>query len=376
MSQATAPEPPIREAGDFIGSTHPESPARETVVPDVLSNIIQRKQPTPSASQPMTVYKMYGDLAIYSGTAHRELARQVADHLGIPLGGADVFQFPNTNTFCRLHQSVRGKDVFVIQPTSPPTNDNLMELLIFIDTLRRDSAGRITAILPYYGYGRTDKKDQPRVPITARLVADLITVAGADRFLTLDLHAGQVQGFFTIPTDELPTVGLFVRRFRQMGWTAEDTSVASPDIGGVGRARDFAERLGLPLVIIEKRRALDGKKTKMFNVIGDVAGRNVLIVDDEIDTAGTLTKAAKFLRQAGARELYACATHAILSKPAAKRLQKSEITRLVVTDTVPISAKKRERIGDRLELLSVAPLLGDVICRIHEGRSVGELFDV
>ncbi|MEA3337548.1 MAG: ribose-phosphate pyrophosphokinase [Chloroflexota bacterium] len=315
-------------------------------------------------------------MAIYSGTAHRRLAQGVSDYVDIPLGGRDVFQFSNTNTFCRLHESVRGKDVFLIQPTCPPVNENLMELLIFLDTLCRDSAGRITAIVPYYGYGRTDKKDQPRVPITARLVADLITVAGADRFLTLDLHAGQIQGFFTIPTDELPTVDLFIRYFKKMKWTPDDMAVVSPDIGGVGRARDFAERLALPLAIIEKRRTRkDGKKTKMFNVIGDVAGKNVLIVDDEIDTAGTLCKAARFLREAGARKLYASATHAILSKPAAKRIEKTGFTQIVVTDTVPIEEKKRRRIGNKLKVLSVAPLLGDVILRIHEGRSVGELFD-
>lgn len=320
-------------------------------------------------------YSLYGDLAIYSGSAHRELAQKVADHLGIALGGVDVFQFPNSNTFVRLHESVRGKDVFLIQPTSPPTNDNLMELLIFIDTLRRDSAGRITAVLPYYGYGRTDKKDQPRVPITARLAADLIATAGADRFLTIDLHAGQIQGFFSIPTDELPARQLFVDYFKRRNVCPEDTVVVSPDIGGVRRARDLAERLGLPLAIIEKRRSQDGKETTMYTVIGNVEGKNVIIADDEIDTAGTLTDAARFLRQAGARELIAAATHAVFSKPAAKRLSKSDISQVVVTDTVPISAKKRERIGERLQELSIAPLLGDVIRRIHDGRSVGELFN-
>lgn len=323
----------------------------------------------------MTEYKLYGDLAIYSGTAHRGLAQNVADYLGLPLGGADVFQFANTNTFVRLHQSVRGKDVFLIQPTCPPVNDNLMELLIFIDTLRRDSAGRITAVVPYYGYGRTDKKDQPRVPITARLVADLITTAGADRFLTLDLHAGQVQGFFTIPTDELPTIQIFEQYYHQQHLTPDDTVVVSPDVGGLRRARNLAARLNLPLAIIEKRRAHDGSATQMYSVIGHVRDKNVLIVDDEIDTAGTLTDATKFLREAGARELHACATHAILSKPAAKRLQKSDITRIVITDTVPLAEKTRKRIGDRLTVLSVAPLVGDVIRRIHDGRSVGELFD-
>lgn len=319
--------------------------------------------------------KQYGDLVIYSGTANRDLARAVAACREETLGNATIKQFANTNTFVKLERSVRGKDVFLIQPTSAPTNENLMELLIFIDTLRRDSAGRITAVVPYYGYGRTDKKDQPRVPITARLAADLIATAGADRFLTVDLHAGQIQGFFSIPTDELPARQLFVDYFRQRKVCPEDTVVVSPDIGGVRRARDLAERLGLPLAIIEKRRSQDGQETTMYNVIGNVQGKNVIIADDEIDTAGTLTDAARFLRQAGAQQLIAAATHAVFSKPAARRLSNSDISQVVVTDTVPISDKKRERIGDRLQVISVAPLLGDVIRRIHDGRSVGELFN-
>ena len=331
---------------------------------------------TPVKNAPMDAsYGLYGDLAIYAGGAHPQLAQQVAAYLGMPLGEADVFQFPNSNSFVRLHQSVRGKDVFLIQPTSPPTNDNLMELLIFIDTLRRDSAGRITAVLPYYGYGRTDKKDQPRVPITARLVADLIATAGADRFLTIDLHAGQIQGFFSIPTDELPARQLFVDYFNTLHLDPADTVVVSPDIGGVRRSRDLAERLGLPLAIIEKRRSKEGDVTTMFNVIGNVAGKNVLLFDDEIDTAGTLTDAARFLRKAGAQALTAAATHAILSPPAVERLCASEISRLIVTDTVPMPDDKRNALGDRLHVISVAPLLGDVIYRIHGGRSVGELFN-
>ncbi len=319
-------------------------------------------------------YGLYGDLAIYSGTAHPQLAQKVAAYLGVALGGVDVFRFPNSNTFVRLHESVRAKDVFLIQPTSPPTNENLMELLIFIDTLRRDSAGRITAVIPYYGYGRTDKKDQPRVPISARLVADLIATAGADRFLTVDLHAGQIQGFFSIPTDELPAKHLFYDYFSQQ-CCPEDTVVVSPDIGGVRRARDLAEILGQPLAIIEKRRSKDGDETAMYSVIGDVRGKNVIIFDDEIDTAGTLTDAARFLRQAGAQQLIAAATHAVLSGPAVERLSQSEISQIVVTDTAPISSAKRAGIGSRLQIISVAPLLGDVIRRIHVGRSVGELFN-
>lgn len=375
MSLATIQEPQTRPAGGRSAYLDYQ-PANTSTMPGATGIISGHQRPVTVPSPPQTVYRMYGDLAIFSGSAHTELAEAVANRLGTTLGGRDVFQFPNTNTFCRLHESVRGKDVFLIQPTSPPTNDNLMELLIFIDTLRRDSAGRITAIVPYYGYGRTDKKDQPRVPISARLVADLITTAGADRFLTFDLHAGQVQGFFTIPTDELPATALFIDYFAQMGWSEQDTVVVSPDIGGVARARDFAERLGLPLAIIEKRRSRkDGKKSKMFNVIGEVEGKNVLIVDDEIDTAGTLKKAAQFLRKAGATTLYACATHAVLSEPAVMRICKSGISHLVVSDTVPLSAQKREFLGDRLHVLSVAPLLAEVIMRIHEGISVGDLFD-
>jgi ribose-phosphate pyrophosphokinase len=371
MSKASAQRPQGKTNGDK-GVVAPEVTAAEA-----LSGVaaMQLNGPLLASRTAPALIQMYGDLAIYSGTANRDLAQRVADYLGVELGGVDVFQFRNTNTFVRLHESVRGKDVFLIQPTSPPTNDHLMELLIFIDTLRRDSAARITAVVPYYGYGRTDKKDQPRVPITARLVADLITTAGADRFLTIDLHAGQIQGFFTIPTDELPAIDIFVDYFKKLKLSQDDTVVVSPDIGGVRRARNFAERMGYPLAIIEKRRARDGTMTQMYNVIGNVEGKRVIIVDDEIDTAGTLCDAAKFLREAGALDLYASATHAVLSKPAAKRIQRSEIAHLVVANTVPINDKKCTRIGSRLEVISVAPLLGDVIRRIHEGRSVGELFD-
>ncbi len=248
-----------------------------------------------------------------------------------------------------------------------------MELLIFIDTLRRDSAGRVTAVVPYYGYGRTDKKDQPRVPITARLVADLIAVAGADRFVTLDLHAKQIQGFFSIPCDELPAVGLFVRYFRQN--PVANAMVVSPDMGALRRARNFAERLDLPLAIIEKRRSPDGDQTEIFNLIGDVAGKNVIIVDDEIDTASTLVRAANFVRAAGALDVVACATHAVLSSPAVERICNSMLRRVVVTDTIPLVPEKFQRSGCKVQSLSVAPLVAEVIARIHEGRSVGELFN-
>ncbi len=315
---------------------------------------------------------MYGDLVVFSGTANRPLAESVADYLGIELSEADVFQFPNTNTFCRLRESVRGKDVFLIQPTSPPTNDNLMELLVFLDTLRRDSAARITAVVPYYGYGRTDKKDQPRVPITGRLVADLITVAGANRVLTFDLHAGQIQGFFTIPVDELTAMPILIEYLEMH--RPPNLVVVAPDIGSVRRSRNFAERLGAPLAIIEKRRALSGDKTHIYNLIGDVEGASTLLVDDEIDTAGTIVSAAEFLRERGAEEVWACATHPIFSPPAPERLETSSISRIIVTNTVYVKDHVREMLGDRLVILNVGDLLGEVIRRIHVGVSVGALF--
>ena len=320
-----------------------------------------------------SIVKMYGDLMVFSGTANRILAESVAAHLGVELGGADILRFPNSNTFVRLHQSVRGKDVFLIQPTSAPVNDSLMELLIFIDTLRRDSAGRITAVVPYYGYGRTDKKDQPRVPITARLVADLIAVAGADRFLCLDLHTKQIQGFFSIPCDELPALGLFVDYFRDH--PISNAAVLSPDIGALRRARNFAERLNLSLGVIEKRRSSDGGSTEVFNLVGDVSGKNVIIIDEEIDTAGTLALAASYVKAAGAADVIACATHPVFSEPAAERICASQLRQVLVTDTIALSEEKLRLCGEKVRVISAAPLLADVILRIHEGRSVGELFN-
>jgi ribose-phosphate pyrophosphokinase len=316
---------------------------------------------------------LYGEMAVFSGTANRPLAEEIASYLGVPLGEADIFQFANTNTFVRLRQSVRSKDVFVVQPTAAPTNDNLMELLIFIDALRRDSAGRITAVVPYYGYGRTDMKDQPRVPITARLVADLIGVAGADRFLTLDLHAGQVQGFFSIPTDELTARRLLADHIVEK--RIPDALVVAPDVGGVRRARDFARRLDLSLAVIEKRRTLDGSDVKLLNLVGDVRGKAAILVDDEVDKGGTLAQGAEFLMQKGAREVCACVTHAILSGPAVEKLLSSPLKELVVTNSVAIPESKRAALGARVTILSVGDLLGEVIYRIHHGLSVGAMFD-
>ena len=324
---------------------------------------------------------MYGEVALFSGTANPELSKEISKALAVPLCPADVFKFANQNIFCRLHTSVRAKDVFIIQPISnsytadgslTTLNDNLMELLIMIDTAKRDSAGRITAVVPYYGYGRTDKKDQPRVPITARLVADLISTAGADRFLTLDLHAGQIQGFFNIPVDEVTAFYLLSDHIRSQN--ISNGVVVAGDIGATKRSRNFAQVLNMPLAIIEKRRVQlqDGSRAEALNIIGDVKGKNCVIFDDEIDTAGTMVEAMIFLKEKGAQDIYASVTHAVLSDPAVERLSQAVAKEVVVTNTIPLPPHKR---FDKLTRLSVAPMVAEVIRRIHLGISVGELFN-
>ncbi|MDX1522334.1 MAG: ribose-phosphate pyrophosphokinase [Anaerolineae bacterium] len=324
---------------------------------------------------------MYGEVALFSGNANRDLSLEISEALAVPLCPADVFNFPNQNIFCRLHSSVRAKDVFIIQPISNSfnedgsfrtINDNLMELLIMIDTVKRDSAGRITAVVPYYGYGRTDKKDQPRVPITARLVADLITTAGAHRFLTLDLHAGQIQGFFDIQVDEVTAFYLISDYMRKK--EIPNAVVVAGDIGSTKRSRNFAQALNLPLAIIEKRRIQleDGSRSQALNVIGNVKNKNCIIFDDEIDTAGTMVQAMKFLKKADAQDIYACVTHGVLSDPAVSRLREAPVKEVVITNTIPLPPHKR---FDKLTVLSVAPLLAEVMRRIHLGISVGELFN-
>ncbi|MCD5403267.1 MAG: ribose-phosphate pyrophosphokinase [Dehalococcoidia bacterium] len=309
------------------------------------------------------------ELKVFTGNGHPELAQSVCEYLDIPLGQAEVFKFANDNTFVQIRENIRQRDVFIIQPTCYPVNDNLMELLIMIDAFKRASAGRITAVVPYYGYGRTDKKDQPRVPITARLVADLLTAAGADRLLTVDLHAGQIQGFFNIPVDELTTLPLMGQHFADK--ELQDLVVVAVDIGISKKARDMAERLGAPLAIIEKRRTGNNDKNETMNVIGDVEGKTALTFDDEIDTGGTIVNAAKALSEQGVKEVYACVTHPVLSRNAAGLMANSEFKEVVVTDTIPISAEKR---NGKFTVLSVAPLLGEAIYRIHKGQSVGDLF--
>jgi ribose-phosphate pyrophosphokinase len=305
---------------------------------------------------------------LYTGNANPELARKICRYLGVALGQAEVFQFANENIFVKILDNVREKDVFLIQPTCRPVNQSIMELLIMIDAFKRASAGRITAVVPYYAYGRSDKKDQPRVPITARLVADMITVAGADRLLTMDLHQGQIQGFFNIPVDELTAVHLLSNYFRHK--QLEEIVVVT-DLGFAKRARTFAELLDAPLAIIEKRRIGNLDRAELLNVIGEVRGRRAIIVDDEIDTAGTLMETVRALEREGVGEIYACATHGVLSDPAIERIRDSNLLEVVLTDSIPLPPAKRLA---KITTLSVAPLIGEAIRRIHRGESVGALF--
>ena len=313
---------------------------------------------------------MIDELKVFTGNAHPALAQGICDYLDMPLGQAEVFEFTNENIFVRIMENVRERDVYVIQPISSPVNKNLMELLIMLDALRRASAARITAVIPYFGYGRTDKKDQPRVPITARLVADMITVAGANRVLTVDLHAGQIQGFFTIPVDELTALYMLGNYFETKA--LENLVVVATDIGISKRARDLAERLSTPLAIIEKRRVGNVDKAETLNIIGAVAGMQALLIDDEIDTAGSLVTAAAALRKAGATNVYACCTHPVFSRSASKRIANSPIKEVVVSDTIPIQESKR---NEKITVLSMASLLGEAIHRIHAGLSVGAMFE-
>jgi ribose-phosphate pyrophosphokinase len=317
-------------------------------------------------SRTATAYSDQFDL--YTANANPELARKIARYLGRDLGRVEVFEFANENIFVKIEDNARDRDVFLIQPTCRPVQKSIMELLIMIDAFKRASAGRITAVIPYYAYGRSDKKDQPRVPITARLVADMISVAGADRVLTMDLHQGQIQGFFNIPVDELTAVHMLSNYFRKLA--LEDLVVVT-DLGFAKRARTFAEIMEAPLAVIEKRRQGNMDTAELLNVIGEVRGKRAIIVDDEIDTASTLMEIERALIREGVTEIYACATHGILSDPATDRLLKSEITEIVITDTVPLPPSKHL---PQIKVLSVAPLIGEAIRRIHRGESVGALF--
>jgi ribose-phosphate pyrophosphokinase len=312
---------------------------------------------------------VYADqFEIYHGNSNPDLARKICRYLGVEPGKAEVFQFANENIFVKILDNVREKDVFLVQPTSHPVNQSIMELLIMIDAFKRASAGRITAVIPFYAYGRSDKKDQPRVPITARLIADMLTVAGADRVLAMDLHQGQIQGFFNIPVDELTAVHILSNYFKHKH--LEDLVVVT-DLGFAKRARTFAELLDAPLAVIEKRRIGNLDRAELMNVIGDVRGKRAIIVDDEIDTGGTLTEIVRALERENVSEIYACATHGVLSGPAVEKIRDSSLIEVVLTDSVPLPAIKRL---SKFTTLSVAPLIGEAIRRIHRGESVGALF--
>jgi ribose-phosphate pyrophosphokinase len=317
----------------------------------------------------LTTHFSYGELKIFSGRAHPALAQEICAYLGLPLGELTLYNFSDGEDYCQIDENVRGADVFVVQPTSSPVNDHVMELLILLDAFRRSSASRITAVLPYFGYARQDKKDKPRVPIAAKLMADLLTASGADRILTMDLHAAQIQGFFNIPVDHLFAAPVLLEAIRKL--ELEDLVIVSPDVGGLTRARAIAKRLDASLAVIDKRRT--GKnETEILNVVGDVEGRDVLILDDIIDTAGTLVQAEEALRRQGARRTYAAAVHGVFSGPALDRIEASKLERLLVTNTIAVDAAMAR--CPRIHALSVAPLLGEAIQRIHDGASVSSLF--
>lgn len=316
----------------------------------------------------MRVARQFDEMTIFGGNSNPALTDAICDYLSRPRGRADVFKFSNDNTFVRIEESVRDNDVFVVQSFATPVNDSIMELLIMIDTLRRASAGRITAVIPYFGYGRTDKKDQPRVPITARLVAKLVGNAGADRVLSIDLHAGQIQGFFDIPVDEMTALPLLARYFVRK--QLPNPVVVSPDLGNTKRARNFAQFLDAPLAIIEKRRTDNTGKSEILNLIGSVEGCQAVLVDDEIDTGGSITQAAQVCFDNGASQVFATASHAVLSGPAVERLAQSRIDEVVVTDTIAHPPD----LLDKLVTISTAPLLAETIQRIHAGASVSAAF--
>ncbi|MBI5354580.1 MAG: ribose-phosphate diphosphokinase [Chloroflexi bacterium] len=320
--------------------------------------------------------KVYGGIKLFAGTGSPELAKKISEYLGQPVSECEVIEFPNENLFVKLQGSVRGQDVYVIQSTASPVHRNLMELLITIQTLRLDSAARITAVVPYLCYGRSDKKDQPRVPITARLIADMLEVAGADRYMTLDPHAGQVQGFFSIPGDVLTASHLLVEHInKNLRCQMHEPVVVSVDLGFAKKGRNYAADMDMPIAFIEKRRIGNDANAEALTLIGDVKDRDVIIVDDEVDTGGSIAQAVNVVKQNGAQDVYLAFVHPILSRNGAERLASLPIKQIITTDSVPLSPDKKKILGDRITVLSVASLLGEVIRRAHEGRSVGEMFN-
>lgn len=320
--------------------------------------------------------KVYGEIKLYAGSGSPELSEKVASYLGTPICDRELVEFPNENLFIKLANSVRGQDVYIIQQTAWPVHRNLMELLITLQTLRLDSAARITAVLPYLCYGRSDKKDQPRVPITARLVADMIEVAGADRYITLDPHAGQVQGFFSIPGDVLTTSHMLVQHVqRHLMPLMKDPVVVAADLGFAKKGRNFAADIDTPIAFVEKRRASNDSNAQALSIIGDVKGHDVIVIDDEVDTGGSISQAVHLVKREGAGDVYLIFVHAILSANAAEKISKLPVKQIITTDTVPIPASKMKFLDGKITILSVCELLGEVIKRAHEGRSVGQMFN-
>ncbi len=313
---------------------------------------------------------IFEDLRVFSGNSHPQLDKDICDYLGISMGKCDVFKFSNDNTFVSFKENIRERDVFLVQSFSAPVNDHIMELLVMIDAAKRASAGRITAVIPHYSYGRSDKKDQPRVPITARLVANLLTVAGAERVLTVDLHAGQIQGFFNIPVDELTAIQMLAGHFKESGTIVEVASAT--DAGDVKRTRDTGRFLNIPISIVEKHRLGNKDRVEALSLIGDVKGKPALIVDDEIGTGGTVVATAEALKQHGATDIYCAVTHPVLAGNASTILEESVVREIVVTDTMPVPNEKRTA---KITVLSMASMLGEAIHRIHSGLSVGAMFN-
>jgi len=318
---------------------------------------------------------LYRNIKLFAGTASPELSNEIAEYLGMPLCGRDILEFPNENLFVRLHNSVRGQDCYVIQSTNAPVHRNLMELLILIQTLKLDSAGRITAVVPYLCYGRSDKKDKPRVPITARLVADMIQVAGADRYMTYDLHAGQIQGFFSIPGDVLRGFHILKDYLLDLAPCLQNPVIVTADLGFAKKGRVYADLLNTGLAFIEKKRTTDIKNPHSMTIIGDVKDRDVILVDDEVNTGGSMVHAVEILKNHGARNIYMVFVHAVLSTNAAERLAELPVKRFVTTNTIPIPPEKKAIFGERLVILSISTMLGEVIKRANEGRSVGAMFN-
>ncbi len=320
---------------------------------------------------------MYGEIKIFAGTAIPEVAQGIANYLNLSCSGMDIIEFPNENLWVRLHKSVRGQDVYLIQNTSRPVHRNLMELLITLQTLRLDSAGRVTAVIPYLSYTRSDKKDKPRVPITARLIADMIEVAGADRYMTMDMHAGQIQGFFSIPGDVLTAYHILKDKLYELKPKMKDPVVLTVDLGFAKKGRNLAAELGVPIAFIEKRRQKKTNHAEALTLIGETEGRDVIIIDDEVDTGGSMAEAAFLAQKNGARDIYSIFVHPVFSDPAVENLAASPISHIITTNTVPVSPEdiKKLKKGRKLDIMDISPLLGEVIRRAHEGRSVGEMFD-